>query len=275
MKKTIIFPVLLGFVFLLAACGSEGTQDVTGEPAAAESAANNEQGNGFLGMGGGMMARHHVAIPDEYAGLSNPMPADDASIERGGEIYSINCATCHGDGGIGDGPAGQGLDPAPANIAHTSQMLGDDYLYWRISEGGAMEPFNSSMIPWKTALDEDARWDVINYVQALGSGQVIPRQGMGGVAYDPDAEAERQAEMLAEAVAQGVITEEEAAVFAAAHEQVDGKMMQNRDAGMSGSMDDMMADVLADLVAAGELTQAQADTFASVHDRLAEAGLMQ
>jgi roadblock/LC7 domain-containing protein len=81
--------------------------------------------------------------------------------------------------------------------------------------------------------------------------------------------------MLAEAVAQGVITEEEAAVFAAAHEQVDGKMMQNRDAGRSGSMDDMMADVLAELVASGDLTQAQADTFASVHDRLEESGLMQ
>jgi hypothetical protein len=98
---------------------------------------------------------------------------------------------------------------------------------------------------------------------------------MGGAAYDPDAEAERQAEMLAEAVAQSVITEEEAATFEGAHELVDGIMMQNRDAGMSGSMDDMMAGVLADLVASGELTQVQADTFASVHDRLAEAGLMQ
>ena len=176
---------------------------------------------------------------------------------------------------MGEGEYAELYEPQPAPIAHTSQMIGDDYLFWRISEGGAMEPFNSTMIAWKGVLDEDARWDAINYVQALGSGQVMPRQGIGGVAYDPDAEAERQAEMLAEAVAQSVITEEEAAIFEGAREMVDGKMMQNRDAGMSGSMDDMMADVLADLVASGELTQAQADTFASVHDRLAEAGLMQ
>jgi len=52
------------------------------------------------------------------------------------------------------------------------------------------------MITWKGILDEEARWDVINYVQALGSGQVMPRQGLGGAAFDPAAEAERQAEML-------------------------------------------------------------------------------
>jgi mono/diheme cytochrome c family protein len=272
MKKTVFFLLLMVSVSLIAACSSVGADDV--ETVAVQTAANNEQSSGPMGMGGGMMARHHASISDEYAGLSNLIPADDASIERGAEIYSANCASCHGDGGIGDGPAGQGLDPAPANIAHTSQMLGDDYLFWRISEGGAMEPFNSTMIAWKGVLDEDARWDVINYVQALGSGQAMPRQGMGGAAFDPEIEAERQAEMLAEAIAQGVITKEEATTFENAHEMVDGKMIQNRGAGMSGSMDDMMADVLAELVASGDLTQAQADIFASVHDRLAESGLM-
>lgn len=283
MKKTLVLLILIGSVFLLAACSSTETQNVAAAVDAEESAVekpaatDGPAGMGMMGMGkgGGMMARHHAAIPAEYAGLTNPIPADDASIERGAEIYAAQCASCHGDGGMGDGPAAAALDPAPAAIAHTSQMLGDDYQFWRISEGGAMAPFNSAMISWKGILDEDARWDVINYVQALGSGQVMPRQGLGGAAFDPAVEAQRQAEMLAEAVSLQVITEDEAATFAEAHDMVDGKMMQNREAGMSGSMDDMMADMLADLVAAGELTQAQADTFASVHDRLAEAGLMQ
>ncbi|NHZ71786.1 MAG: c-type cytochrome [Aquificales bacterium] len=277
MKNIIFFILLASSILLLAGCGSAETGSV--EPVAAQPAANNEQGNGFMGMGngmgGGMMSRHHAVIPEEYAGFTNPISADEASIERGGEIYTAQCASCHGDGGVGDGPAGVNLDPAPANIAHTSQMLGDDYMYWRISEGGAMAPFNSTMISWKSILEEDDRWDVINYVQALGSGGVTPGQHMGGAAFDPAVEAAKQEEMLAEAVAQGVITEAESAVFAEAHETVDGQMMQNRDAGMSGSMDDMMADVLAGLVESGELTQAQADTFLSVHDRLAEAGLMQ
>lgn len=138
-----------------------------------------------------------------------------------------------------------------------------------------MEPFNSSMIAWKTILDEPSRWDVINYIQALGRGEVTPGQQMGGAAIDPAVQAANQAQMLANGIEQGVITEEEAAVFAAAHEKVDGLMVQMRADGASGSMDDMMADILAALVSSGELTQEQADIFLSVHDRLGEAGLMQ
>jgi mono/diheme cytochrome c family protein len=275
MNKTIFLSALIGFIFLFSACSTAGTQNANDEPVINDGPNNSSNGMNIMGMGGGMMARHHATIPAEYAGLTNPIAADDDSLARGAELYAAQCASCHGDGGMGDGPAAAGLDPEPAAIAHSSQMLGEDYLFWRISEGGAMEPFNSTMISWKGVLDEDARWDVINYVQALGSGQVTPRQGMGGATFDPEIEAEKQAEMLAEAIAQGVITKEEATTFEDAHELVDGKMMQNRDAGMSGSMDDMMADVLADLVASGNLTQAQADTFASVHDRLAESGLMQ
>lgn len=54
------------------------------------------------GMGGnGMMERHHAEIPAEYAGLTNPIPADKESLERGSELYTVNCASCHGDGGMG------------------------------------------------------------------------------------------------------------------------------------------------------------------------------
>ncbi len=272
MKKISIFILILLFTIALGACGSASDSETAvsdAEPVAA--------GNGFMGggMGGGMRDRHHAAIPEEYAGLSNPIAADEASLERGAAIYATNCATCHGDGGMGDGPAGVGLDPAPAAIAHTSQMLGDDYQFWRISEGGTMDPFNSSMIAWKGVLDEDARWDVINYVQALGSGAVMPGQHVGGAAFDPAVEAANQAEMLAKGVEQGVITEAEAAVFATAHEQVDGQMIQMREDGASGGMDEMMDDILAELVASGDMTQEQADTFISVHDRLGDAGLMQ
>ncbi|MCB9008621.1 MAG: cytochrome c [Ardenticatenaceae bacterium] len=276
-KKTIYFLILL-VVVTLAACGPVANS----EPAASESettenTTSTTQGNGMMGMGGmgGMMAAHHATIPEEYAGLSNPIPADEESLARGEEIYATHCATCHGDGGVGDGPGGASLDPAPANIAHTSQMLGDDYLFWRVSEGGAMEPFNSGMIAWKGILDEQTRWDVLNYVQALGAGTVTPGQHMGGATFDPAVEAENQAEMLATAVSQAIITQAEADTFAAAHEIVDARMMELRRQGSGESMDNLMADILAELVEANALTQEQADTFLSVHDRLGEAGLMQ
>jgi mono/diheme cytochrome c family protein len=283
MKKT-IYPILIVFVFLLAACGTAGTEPAVVEPEIVQSVANDEPddsntGMGMMGMGGSMMDRHHATIPEEYAGLTNRIPADEASIERGAELYATHCATCHGDGGLGDGPGGEGLDPAPANIAHTSQMLGDDYQYWRISEGGAMEPFNSSMIAWKGVLDEDARWDVINYVQALGSGAVMPMEHMGGAAFDPEAELEQRTAMLADAVEQDVITQAEADTFAEVHAGVDDHMAEMGDQQNGGhdmgGMDDMLPIMLSELVGGGKITQAQADTFMDVHDRLHAAGLMQ
>ncbi|MCA9900486.1 MAG: c-type cytochrome [Ardenticatenaceae bacterium] len=276
MKKIFLFSTLL-FIIVLTACGPTAVS----EPAVEEANTTSTESSGMggmgmgMGMGGSMMAAHHATIPDEYAGLTNPIPADEDSLARGGEIFATHCATCHGDGGVGDGPGGASLNPAPANIAHTSQMLGDDYLFWRVSEGGAMEPFNSGMIAWKGILDEQARWDVLNYVQALGAGTVTPGQHMGGATFDPAVEAQNQADMLATAVSQAVITQEEADTFAAAHTIVDARMMELRRQGSGDGMDDMMADILAELVAAGSLTQAHADTFLSVHDRLGAAGLMQ
>ena len=159
-----------------------------------------------FGPGSGMMARHHAVLPAEYAGLTNPVAADAQSLARGQELYQVNCATCHGEDGLGNGPAGQALDPAPANIAHTGQMLSDAYLFWRISEGGL--PFGTSMPAWQDALDEQARWDLVNYMRALGDedgrGRGLGRgpgsMGRGSGAGMAGDEAEHRAEMLEEAL---------------------------------------------------------------------------
>lgn len=257
---------LLVILLLLAACGE--TAPVTEEPSAAP-------GMG-MGMGRpeGMMNRHSAPIPEEYAGLSNPVTADDTSLQRGAEVFTTHCASCHGDGGMGDGPAGSGLDPAPAPIARTSQMMGDSYLFWRISEGGAMEPFNSAMPAWKGVLDEQARWDVINYVRALGSGEATPQADAGGEAFDPATQATREAEMLDTAVAQGVLTRSEADVFAEVHAAIETRRAQSVE-GMSENMTDVEAALLEQLVQAGTIAQEQADDFNDIHGRLLDAGLME
>ncbi len=110
---------------------------------------------------------HQAPIPDEYAGLTNPIEADADSLARGKETFTALCVTCHGESGMGDGPAGAALVPPAAPIAQTSQVMSDAYLFWRISEGGI--PFGTAMTPWKGSLDENARWDVINYIRSLGA----------------------------------------------------------------------------------------------------------
>jgi mono/diheme cytochrome c family protein len=262
LKKLTILGVLL---LLITSCGAE----MMGETAVTNTPSNNNR----PGMGG-MMARHNAPIPEAYAGLSSPIEANEASLNHGGELFTTYCATCHGDGGMGDGPAAANLDPAPVAIAHTSQMLGDDYLFWRISEGGQGDPFNSAMPTWKNALSEQDRWDLINYVRALGAGTAPDMGGMmGGSAYDPTAAATRQADMLAHAVEQGVLTQAEADIFAEVHAQLEMNMTNGMQ--MQGNMSRMQDVLLARLVELGTITQAQADQFNDIHTRLLETGLMQ
>ncbi len=232
----------------------------------------NEASNSMMGGNGSMMARHHATIPAAYAELTSPVLANEKSLARGAEIYSANCVACHGDGGMGDGPAATNLDPAPAPIAHTSLMLEDSYLFWRISEGGVADPFNSAMPVFQTILDEQARWDVINYVRAIGSGQVTPPQIVGGATFDPETGNAIRAEILAQAVAQNVITQDEADVFNQIHSEMDRLAASDTFAPDSTGREEAM---LADLVESGKITQIQADTFNTVHHKLTESNLMQ
>jgi len=253
MKKLLL--IVLSMIFLTA-CGSQAEEVRPG-----------------MGHGNdGMMNRHHAQIPAEYVGLTSPIPADETSLERGAELYATNCASCHGDGGMGDGPAGSALDPAPAAVAHTSQMMADDYLFWRLSEGGT--PFGTSMPAWKV-FDEQARWDMVNYMRALGSGTANPAVGMGGEAYDPAVQAAQQAEMLAQAVEQGVVTQEEADIFILVHDAVEQYRTEHPEIMNSGkNATEREAAILSALVDGEIITQTQADAFQDIHDRLGTSGLM-
>lgn len=139
--------------------------------------------------------------------------------------------------------------------------------------GGTEAPFNSAMPSWKATLDEEAQWDAINYIRALGSGEVMPERRMGGATFDPAQELKQRSEMLAQAVEQGVITQAEADTFNEVHGAMDERMGEQMPA--SGTMDEREASMVADLVSAGKITQEQADAFSDIHNRLIEAGLMQ
>lgn len=231
-----------------------------------------DPGRGMGMSANGMMARHHAAVPDAYNGLSNPVTPDEASLDRGRTLYTVNCASCHGDGGMGDGPAGASLDPAPAPVAHSSQMMADDYLFWRISEGGT--EFGTTMPGWKS-LDENSRWDIINYMRALGSGTIAPSKSMGGAPYDPAIQAQHQDEILAEAVKQAVINQEESDTFKLVHNALEQFQLEHPETRTSGSTTTQRESiVLKALVDSGVITQLQADAFLEIHDRLGAAGLM-
>ena len=148
MSKKFIFPLFILLVFgalLLAACS--GDSQIEDEHTEAEET--------------------HVETPSKFESLTNPFAEDHEAAEAGTEIYTVNCASYHGPEGKGDGPAAAGLDPQPASLAdaHLMEDMSDGALFWRVSEGGMMEPFNSLMPAWKDTLSEDEIWQVITYIR--------------------------------------------------------------------------------------------------------------
>ena len=158
----LLFPLL--FLLLAAAC-SQTTEQMP----------MNQMGMADMD---GMMARHMAPVPADYADMTNPETADTDSLARGEEIFTASCAACHGDAGGGDGPGAAALDPAPPPLNHTVHMLSDAHLFYRISEGGNFEPFNSAMPAWGDALSETDRWHVINYMRSFEDTTMMGR-GMG------------------------------------------------------------------------------------------------
>ncbi len=102
-----------------------------------------------------------VPVPAEFAGQTNPLGADAAS--AGAEVFKTNCAACHGETGLGDGPAGAALDPAPKNLAELQAQAGDDYLFWRITTGKE----GTSMVAWKGVLTEEQIWQTVSFIRTL------------------------------------------------------------------------------------------------------------
>lgn len=100
-------------------------------------------------------------VPSEYAGLTNPYGAEAA--QAGAETFRTNCEMCHGPRGQGDGPAGQALDPKPRDLATLQSQTGDDFLFWRISEG---KP-GTSMVAFKGILSEEQIWQIVSFIRTL------------------------------------------------------------------------------------------------------------
>ena len=127
--------LILISLFVLTACGSNASFNSTQAPLA--------------------------TVPAEYAGKTNPLGSDAAI--AGADVFKTNCVTCHGDNGEGDGIASQSLDPKPANLIDLSKQVGDDYLFWRVSEG---KP-GTSMVAWKGILTEEQVWQVVTFIRTL------------------------------------------------------------------------------------------------------------
>lgn len=113
---------------------------------------------------------HQLPVPEAYANLTNPLPADPDSLARGAELYQNHCALCHGPEGMGDGPAAENLSPPATPLAITVRHLSDGYLFWRIAEGGSQ--WGTAMPAYGSILTDEDIWHLINFLRSLqGQGE--------------------------------------------------------------------------------------------------------
>jgi mono/diheme cytochrome c family protein len=95
----------------------------------------------------------------------NPIPSDDVSLKRGEQLFTNNCALCHGPKGDGTGPFANFLaQHKPANLMDEDiKTQSDGAIFITISNGipGQMPAMRENL---PTARD---RWDVVNYVRKL------------------------------------------------------------------------------------------------------------
>ncbi len=110
--------------------------------------------------------------PAEADNLINPVDVNEETLTEGKMIYRVNCRSCHGR--LGDG---QGVEAADLNTK-VNDFTNSDFLrqtdgaiFWKISEGRIMKNKNSQgkddMEAFKDDLEEEEIWLLVNYVKTF------------------------------------------------------------------------------------------------------------
>jgi high-affinity iron transporter len=105
-------------------------------------------------------------IGDAVGGPLDPPPSRPPSLARGARVYGEQCAACHGDAGLGDGPKAATLEgPAPANLADPAVMAATPpvEVFRRVTIGVP----GTAMPEFESTLSEDDRWAVSAYALTL------------------------------------------------------------------------------------------------------------
>lgn len=111
----------------------------------------------------------------------NPVAADETSIARGAQLFSIHCQMCHGEAGEGNGTISPFLvKKKPAHLgSEPVQSKSDGSLFLTISNGifnanNTLFPgveFSGQMPPLNENLTVRERWDVVNFIRTLKAAE--------------------------------------------------------------------------------------------------------
>ena len=115
------------------------------------------------GFGGG----DDWKAPTSAKSLENPLEKFKGNAKMtslGKSLYTQQCATCHGESGLGDGSSARFLQKHPRNLTTLEfQSQTDGEIFWKIDNG------NSPMPAFNDMLTEKQMWIVVNYLRTFAS----------------------------------------------------------------------------------------------------------
>jgi mono/diheme cytochrome c family protein/uncharacterized membrane protein len=112
---------------------------------------------------------------------ASPAGFSAQSVAAGKSLFVGHCATCHGPEGHGDGSAGAALKVKPADLT-ADHVYGhtDGDLFWWITHG-----IDTGMPEFGSVLDEEARWNLIEFIRATGDATRLRALSAGTTAAFP------------------------------------------------------------------------------------------
>ena len=106
-------------------------------------------------------AKLAVAYEVSQAPVITPDPT------RGAPLYAQHCSVCHGETGAGDGPAGVGMAPPPANLRDAERL--DRLSLYAIYNTLGLGVEGTDMPSFADQLDERQCWDLATYIAGLSA----------------------------------------------------------------------------------------------------------
>jgi mono/diheme cytochrome c family protein len=93
--------------------------------------------------------------PAEEASVQNPVTSSPKVISNGRIFYDLQCKSCHGVKGLGDG-----IIPSANLVSDEFQAQSDGSIFWKLQQG-------RTQMPSFAAMPAEQLWEVIHYLRDL------------------------------------------------------------------------------------------------------------